>query len=111
MDSNFEQWLKDKPKKIQDLAHRYPPTNKYAIRDGAPYTISCSETIVSLYAYLENGEVMVIVEAKHKKQSAIEREKEIVGEWLQSEEGVKKINESNILTMIDPQWLTPIIEN
>ncbi len=109
MDKKFEEWLSTKPKVIQELGRKYPHL-KYTIKEGAPYSISSAGSIVHLYSYLENGNVMVIVLAKYKTENAIEHEKSLGEKYNHSDEAIKEFHGKDVLVEIDPQWLVPLNE-
>lgn len=109
-DKQFEEWLATKPEIIQQIGKKYPPYLKYKIKERAPYSISSAGSIVDLYSYLENGNVMVVVLAKYKTQNAIEHEKHLGEKYKHSDEAIKEFHGKDVLVEIDPQWLTPLNE-
>lgn len=107
MATEFERWLKTRPKVIQELGKKYPE-GKYIIKDGAPYSISCAGTIVELVSYNGNGDVGVVVSAEHKKPEALNHEQRLGKKFGHSQEKMNEIKESNIKVQINPEWLEPI---
>ena len=110
MSEDFENWLAARPEVIQKLARKYPPDIKYKIKEGAPYSISASGSIVELYSYIENGDVRVAVLAKYKTESAIEREKYLGKKHNHTEAEMEVIHGQDVLVEIDPKWLEPLTE-
>lgn len=102
--TKFKEWLRTKPKVIQELGKKYPPS-EYIIKKNAPYGISCEGTKVELCSYCENGNVTVVVMAKNKLQSAIEHETILAMKYNRTPEELKEINMLNIKVEIDPIWL------
>ena len=103
MDKEFEEWLKTKPAIIQELGKNYPP-GKYIVKDGAPYSITCSGSVVHLFSYRESGEVSIVLYPKDKKPEAILHE--AVLELLNN----KVTPIGPIRAVVDPKWLLPFIE-
>lgn len=103
----FEEWLKDRPRVIQDLGKKYPIYELYRMKENAPYAISCAGTIVYLYSYIESGNVTVVVMAKDKLPSAIKHEKKLLEKFkhLHTAEEIEKWHNRNISVEIDPVWL------
>lgn len=95
----FEEWLKTRPESVQMLAADYPP-GWYRIRDGAPYGISCPGTVVQLYSYTEDGQVGVVVHARHKRPEALAHEQMLAALY-----GTEPPHERNIWVCIDPCWM------
>lgn len=104
----FEDWLSSRPPKIQELAKKYPPHNKYIIKDGAPYSISCPGTVVEIISYSESGEIRVAVLAKDKTKDAIEHEKKLGKIHNRPQKVIDSFKQTNISVLIDPIWITPV---
>ncbi len=111
MEKEFQEWLKDRPQIIKDLAAKYPPYAKYRIRENAPYAISCSGTTVHLRSYFESREIGIVVLAKDKLPAAIEHELFLGRKHGMLESEIIESHAANIDVVIDPKWLELIVEN
>jgi hypothetical protein len=98
----FEEWLKTKPKSIQKLAGKYHD-EKYRIKDGAPYGVSCPGTIVHVYSYSEDGDIGVIVKAENKLPEAIQFEKDLC-----AKHGKATFHDKDVFVYVNPKWLEPL---
>ncbi len=84
MDKELEDWLKTRPRIIQDLAKRYP-TGWYVMTEDAPYGISAPGTKVELVGWNEAGDLIVSVHPKHKTQAGLEHEADLRIEYPDAE--------------------------
>lgn len=103
METDFEKWLSTRPPIIQELAKKYPP-GQYKIAENAPYKITCPGTIVSLFAYCENGEIRVVIEPENMLPAAIEHSNSIL--HPQGRDHSELANDA-ISAHVDPQYLIP----
>lgn len=103
-DPDFRLWYESRPAKIKAMVQLYP-YSIYKIKDGAPYSITCPGTIVTLEAYNAGGEVLVVVKAKDKLPQALEREKEICEVHGGDPE---KAHSKDVAAHVNPIWLEPI---
>lgn len=102
-DPVFEEWIKTRPEVIQELAKKYPP-GRYIIKEGAPYSITCSGSVVELFSYYEDGNVTVVLYPEDKRPEAIIHEA-ILGILHNRVTPIAPIRAE-----VDPKWLLPIIE-
>lgn len=107
MDTEFREWLKNRPRIVQELAQKYPP-GEYLVKEGAPYGVSTPGTKVTLFSYLESGEVGVVVKAEDKKPEALAHEEYLCQKFNKTKEETEEIHMQNILVTIDPVWLLAI---
>ena len=98
----FQKWLSERPKIIQELGKKYPPSNSYIMKPNAPYGLSCEGTIVELTGYLEDGHVSVIVLAENKTPAGREHERLLCEKYNKDFEEISK---QNVKVEIDPIWM------
>lgn len=99
MDKQFEDWLKTRPAIIQKLARAYPPGD-YKMAPDAPYGYTCGDSIVTLVAYNENGNVRVSLKPENVLAPAIEHAKSIRPDF--------EVPLQPIDAYVDPQYLIPL---
>lgn len=103
MSTEFEKWLLTRPKVIQELGRKFPP-GEYKIAEDAPYSITCSGTIVSIVAYNENGTIRVAVLPENMLPSAIEHSNSILHPQRRDH---SEFADKTISAHVDPQYLIP----
>lgn len=105
----FKEWYDTRPKKVQLLARRFP-FERYRIKKGAPYGISCGGTLVDLVALRESGQVTIIVRAKDKLPAAIEHENMLFMKYQHLHPGKKPKDffDKDVKVVIDAKWLEQI---
>lgn len=103
----WKAWYNSRPQKVKDLIDKYPP-GAYRIKEGAPYAISCSGTVVNVIGYNENNEVVVVILPFHKMPSAIEHEKALCKKHNSDYE---KIKDTATTTHVSADWIEPLKEN
>lgn len=90
-DNTFKSWLAVQTESIQLLAEKYPP-KKYFLKKDAPYSNIDVNQEVTIYKYIETGEITIIAKPKELLCDEIKR--------------VKNNEESNrIRVHINPMWL------
>lgn len=107
--NEFEQWLRTRPKCIQDLAEKYPPGEYVMIKD-APYGLTCEGAIVSIYSYTEDGNVGVIIEAKNKTTKGLYHERKLA-EKYGKEDQLQELHNNATRVTIDPKWIVALEES
>ena len=95
--SEFKDWYKSRPKKIQEMIKAYPP-GKYMVKKDAPYTITSPGCLVELASWNESGQVLAVV-TKPTNQA----NDEALLKSIEFGNGPKKAQ--GIACYIDPKWL------
>src|SRR6266849_2107992 len=104
-DLTFTEWLATRPEKIQALVRQYPPAD-YRIKPGAPYSISCPGTLVSLVSYRENGTVSVAIEYANLQEAALNHMAERLAKTGRT---LADFGTPTQRVVIDPVYLEPIV--
>ncbi len=89
----------DAAKGIRSTAEQFPPA-WYRIREGAPYAVSCSGTLVELIGYNNDRTVACIVHSKNKLPAAIAHEKRLSEKY-----NTPSFHHMDTIVTIDPIWL------
>lgn len=102
----YLEWLATRPAIIRELGKAYPP-GWYIMKEGSPYGVSVPGTRVYLNGYNENGEVSVVVLAKHRLPEADEHLERKLAEFGNPD---RSIFEKDIEVLVETKWLEPVKE-
>lgn len=107
MDDDFKEWLDTRPEIIQKVGKQFPPGD-YIIKEDAPYRITPPGTKVSLYSYLENGNVYVVLFAENKNDESVFNFINTSLHYNKKPSEIMNMISSDIKVEVDPIWLKPI---
>lgn len=103
----YDEWFNARPKSVQDLITKYPFTKSWRMKQGAPYSISCGGTKVSIVSYTEHGNINVAVMAEDKMAEANLHEMELCAQYGKDYDVISK---QNVKVEIDPIYLEEVTE-
>lgn len=101
---NFKEWFNSRPDVIKNLIKSFPPA-RYQIKFGAPYSISCSGSVVTVIGYKESGDVVISLKAEDKLPRTIENQIIFCKRQNKTPEEIQHILKQDLTMTINPMWL------
>lgn len=103
----FWKWFHSRPLEIQAMIKAYPPA-RHIVKQGAPYGVTCEGSFVTPYAYMPNGHIQVILEAKDKLPRALEHEYQLGKKFGKSEKKIREMQTRDVVTPVHPMWIEQV---